>query len=55
VEVAHRPVETIYFPYSGVISIVARTGNKQHEAEAAVIGYEGMTGLPVVLGTELVA
>jgi CRP-like cAMP-binding protein len=52
VEAANRPVHTIHFPYTGIISVVAQTGNRQHEAEVGLVGWEGMTGVPVVLGTE---
>ncbi len=54
-EAANRRVETVVFPYSGIVSVLAQTGDRRHEAEVAVIGYEGMTGLPVVLGTDVAA
>jgi CRP-like cAMP-binding protein len=52
VEAADRPVDTIHFPYSGIISVVAQTNDRHHEAEVGLVGCDGMTGLPVVLGTE---
>jgi hypothetical protein len=35
----------IYFPEDGVVSIVAKSRHEQ--AEAAIVGREGMTGIPV--------
>ena len=51
VEPANRRIETVYFPYSGIISYVAMTPNRQYQSEVALVGCEGMTGLPVVLET----
>ena len=39
----------IYFPESGFASVVAN-GNSKRPIEVGLIGREGMTGLPVVLG-----
>ncbi len=44
-----RPIKTIYFPDSGFASVVAN-GSSKHPIEVGLIGREGMTGLPVVLG-----
>jgi len=52
VELANREVDAVYFPYSGIISMIVRSNNRQHQSEVGLIGHEGMTGLPVVLGTE---
>src|SRR5262245_49968337 len=52
VEAANRRIETVYFPYTGIISVVANSSNRRHEAEVGLIGSEGMSGLAVVLGTE---
>src|SRR5689334_20408258 len=49
---ANRQVRDIYFPASGLASVVATAGSERRQAEVAVIGREGMTGLPVVLGTD---
>ncbi len=51
-ESANRPVQSICFPYRGIISVVASTRDKRHEAEVGIIGWKRMTGLSVVLGTE---
>jgi CRP-like cAMP-binding protein len=52
IEVASRPVDRIYFPYRGIISVIAVSRNRRHHSEVGVIGREGMTGLTVVTGTE---
>ena len=41
------PIKAVYFPETGFASVVA---NGAHPIEVGVIGREGMTGLPVVLG-----
>lgn len=49
---ANRRVRSIYFPESGIASLVVRGGGQRRQAEVAMLGREGMTALPVVLGTE---
>jgi hypothetical protein len=49
---ANRRIKTVYFTESGLGSVVAIGGGERRQAEVAVIGREGMTGLPVVLGAE---
>jgi CRP-like cAMP-binding protein len=44
-----RPVETVHFPLSGVISIVTDLGGGA-AVEAATVGLEGMSGISVFLG-----
>src|SRR6266540_2888271 len=42
-------IDAVYFPHSGFASVVAiQSSNKQ--VEVGLIGREGMTGLPIVLG-----
>jgi CRP-like cAMP-binding protein len=48
----NRRVRTAYFPDSGIASVVAIGGGSRSQAEVAIIGNEGMTGLPIVLGVE---
>jgi CRP-like cAMP-binding protein len=50
-EAANEPVEFVYFPTSGVASIVAIDEGGEF-VDTAMIGREGMTGLPVFLGTD---
>jgi CRP-like cAMP-binding protein len=49
-EEVNKPIEYVYFPENGIVSIVAKSRHEQ--AEAAIIGREGMTGIPVVLGND---
>src|SRR5690349_11659039 len=51
-ECANKKVTNIYFPEAGLASIVALGFGKHRQAEVAVIGREGMTGLSVVLGAD---
>ena len=48
----NEPVEHVYFPTAGVISIVAMTPQGQTQIEAGLVGREGMSGTMVVLGTD---
>jgi CRP-like cAMP-binding protein len=42
-------IESVYFPVSGLASVVLRLADG-HEVEVAVVGSEGFIGVPVVLG-----
>jgi CRP-like cAMP-binding protein len=44
----NEPIEDVYFPVSGVLSLVSQVGNGR-SVEVATIGNEGMAGLPVFL------
>src|SRR6476660_2144498 len=45
----NRRIDAVYFPESGFASVVAvQSSGKQ--VEVGLIGREGMTGLPIVLG-----
>jgi CRP-like cAMP-binding protein len=50
-EARNRRIEHVYFLGSGMASVVANGGNN-HSIEIAVIGNEGMTGFPVLMGTD---
>jgi len=50
-EAPNDPIQHIYFVESGLVSIVANT-QPNHRIEVAMVGYEGMTGLGVVLGDD---
>jgi CRP-like cAMP-binding protein len=52
VQSANRRITTVFFIESGLGSVVAIGGGECRQAEVAVIGREGMTGTPVVLGAE---
>jgi CRP-like cAMP-binding protein len=48
---ANRTVKAAYFLDSGIASVVANANGSRSQAEVAVIGCEGIVGLPIVLGT----
>jgi CRP-like cAMP-binding protein len=50
IESPNRKIKKVYFIESGIVSNVA-VGDG-HRAEIAIVGFEGMTGVPVVLGAE---
>ena len=45
-----KPIKAVYFPESGFASVVAHGGKQP--IEVGIIGREGMTGLPIVLGND---
>ncbi|MEP0776537.1 Crp/Fnr family transcriptional regulator [Microcoleus sp. ZQ-A2] len=47
----NEPIEYVYFPNSGIISLVNLTEDGG-TVEAATVGNEGMVGLPLLLGTD---
>ena len=48
-EQPNRRINAIYFPERGFASVVAQQPNGK-EVEVGLVGREGMTGLPIVLG-----
>ncbi len=50
-ETAGEPVESVYFPEAGIVSVVAN-GKGNREIEVGIIGREGMTGVSAVLGAD---
>jgi CRP-like cAMP-binding protein len=46
-----QPIRQVVFPDSGFISVVA-TGKHERRIETGFIGFEGMTGVPVVMGDD---
>ena len=50
-ECPNRPIADVYFFESGISSIVGR-GLRRKEVEIAMVGREGMIGLPVVMGND---
>jgi CRP-like cAMP-binding protein len=50
-ETANEPIEQVYFAESGFASVVAKDADDR-ETEVGIIGREGVTGLPVLLGDE---
>ena len=49
-EVPNEEIEHVYFPTSGIASIVA-VGENGESVDTTMVGREGMTGLAVFLGT----
>jgi len=49
---ANRQITGVYFPHSGVVSVVAVNARQRRQSEITIVGREGMTGLPVVHGAE---
>jgi CRP-like cAMP-binding protein len=50
-ETPNQPIKHVYFPESGMASVVGR-GTRRKELEIGIIGFEGMTGLVVILGND---
>ena len=49
---SNRQIKKVYFPESGIASVVAACGGERRHAEIAVVGRDGMTGLAIVYGTD---
>lgn len=47
---ANQPIEHVYFPIDGVVSMIADVESSS-PVEVATVGNEGMAGLPLFLGT----
>lgn len=48
---AEEPIEYVYFPNNSMISVIANTSGGQ-SAEVGVIGFEGIIGIDVLLGSD---
>jgi CRP-like cAMP-binding protein len=51
VEAANRSAKEVFFPYRGIVSVVAVTQDRRHQSEIGLIGRDGMTGLAILLGS----
>ena len=51
-ETANHTIRHAYFIERGIASVVATANGQRRQAEIAIVGREGMTGLAVVLGTD---
>jgi CRP-like cAMP-binding protein len=49
VEKVRRPVEHVYFPDDGILSVVAEVGSDR-QSEAGTVGRDACTGFSVILG-----
>lgn len=47
---ADQPIDQVYFPITGVLSLVTQPMRDGQIIEVATVGNEGMVGLPVFLG-----
>lgn len=50
IEQAHAVIPHVYFPESGIISVVVKAA--EHQIEAGLVGREGMSGTAIVLGND---
>jgi CRP-like cAMP-binding protein len=50
-EVPNKPVEFVYFIENGVASVVV-VNNYDHRIEVGVIGLDGVTGIPIIMGDD---
>ncbi|HJR22501.1 MAG TPA: Crp/Fnr family transcriptional regulator, partial [Dongiaceae bacterium] len=50
-EQSNKPIDQVYFLESGFASVVA-DGSGDRGIEVGLIGREGMTGLPILMGTD---
>ena len=49
IEVPNKPITHVYFVEIGVVSVVA-VNQEDHRIEVGVIGNEGLTGVPLIMG-----
>jgi CRP-like cAMP-binding protein len=50
-EKSHRKIKDVHFLDSGLAAVMATTGVRRNETQIALIGKEGMTGLPIIFGS----
>ena len=51
IEEPHKPIEHVCFVESGLLSVVASAGG-EHRIEVGLIGWEGVNGLPLIMGDD---
>src|SRR5436190_14625333 len=51
IEVPTKPITHAYFVETGIASVVA-VDAEDHRIEVGVIGFEGMTGVPLIMGDD---
>ncbi|MDX2204155.1 MAG: Crp/Fnr family transcriptional regulator [Hyphomicrobiaceae bacterium] len=49
---ANRSITDVHFIEDGIASVVAVGAGERRQTEIAIVGYEGMTGVPVLLGAD---
>jgi CRP-like cAMP-binding protein len=50
-EIPNKPIEHVYFIENGVVSVVVVNAH-DHRIEVGVIGLDGVTGVPVIMGDD---
>src|SRR5580765_288232 len=50
-EEPNKPIEQVYFPDSGITSVVT-ANHREHPMEVGVIGRDGMSGIAIVMGND---
>jgi CRP-like cAMP-binding protein len=50
-ELPDKPFNHVYFPEAGMVSVVAKNAHAG-QIEAGIIGWEGMSGIPLILGDD---
>jgi CRP-like cAMP-binding protein len=51
IEVPNKPITHVYFPMDGIVSVVAR-GPRDQLIEVGIIGRDGVSGHPVIMGND---
>jgi CRP-like cAMP-binding protein len=51
-ERANKKIEYLYFPTSGMASVIGGSATADKDVEIGIMGYEGVTGLPVIYGDD---
>jgi CRP-like cAMP-binding protein len=50
-ETSDRPIKRVFFPETGVVSVVA-VDRRARQMELALVGYEGVSGSAIILGDD---
>src|SRR5262245_27505840 len=51
-EQSQRSIKAAYFVESGIASVIAIGGKERRQAEVAVVGRDGMVGVPLLFGLD---
>ncbi|KAA9005962.1 Crp/Fnr family transcriptional regulator [Histidinibacterium aquaticum] len=52
IELPRQPIRHVYFPESGLLSVIAKSRSGDQEIEAGLIGREALSGAMVVMGND---
>jgi CRP-like cAMP-binding protein len=50
-EIPNKPIGHVYFPETGIVSVVALTGGRE-QIETGFFGRDGMSGIPIIMGDD---